>query len=223
MSDQHDERAQEWLRETMPESYRVGTCDRLAASYRAVAAEARAEQREVAHSDVLSERDITSIVITAHPPSGVDTLITTISDDGTQEDFVLPDGGRIECRICGGQEVSIKEIPSYEQNKHSFCKHGKWYPCVYCFQDAVAELERQRDEARRWIDEAVAKCAARRCGERDALLRDAERQRDELRAALIRAREDMAQWASYADEFFRKKWGLAADLAAIDAALEASK
>jgi hypothetical protein len=56
------------------------------------------------------------------------------------------------------------------------------------------------------------------CCDRDQL----ERQRDELRTALERAREDMESWAAYADEYFREKHDLAGDLAAIDKALEKS-
>jgi hypothetical protein len=50
-----------------------------------------------------------------------------------------------------------------------------------------------------------------------------ERQRDELRAALVQAREDMREWAGYVDAYYLDKWNFAGDLAAIDAALEASK
>jgi microcystin degradation protein MlrC len=49
------------------------------------------------------------------------------------------------------------------------------------------------------------------------------RERDTLRAALQRAREDMAGWGAYADEHYRKKWGLAADLKAIDEEIERTK
>ena len=38
-------------------------------------------------------------------------------------------------------------------------------------------------------------------------------------AALKRAREDMEHWGQYADQYFRDKHDLAADLAAIDVAL----
>jgi hypothetical protein len=48
------------------------------------------------------------------------------------------------------------------------------------------------------------------------------RQRDDLRAALVQARGDMIDWAAYADAYYQDKWDLAGDLAAIDAALEAS-
>lgn len=44
-----------------------------------------------------------------------------------------------------------------------------------------------------------------------------------LRDALIRAREDMEGWGSYAGEYFQEKWDLAGDLAAIDTALEATR
>lgn len=40
-----------------------------------------------------------------------------------------------------------------------------------------------------------------------------------LREALVDARESVASWGSYADEYFKKKWDLVGDLAAIDAAL----
>jgi len=52
---------------------------------------------------------------------------------------------------------------------------------------------------------------------------DLRRQRDDLRTALVQAREDMIGWAAYADEYFRDKHNLAGDLAAIDAALEKSQ
>lgn len=42
-----------------------------------------------------------------------------------------------------------------------------------------------------------------------------------FRAALIAARSDMEGWAAYADEYFREKHNLAADLARIDAVLDA--
>jgi hypothetical protein len=48
---------------------------------------------------------------------------------------------------------------------------------------------------------------------------DLRRQRDRLREALVEAREDVADWATYADVYFQEKHGLAADLARIDAAL----
>jgi hypothetical protein len=54
-------------------------------------------------------------------------------------------------------------------------------------------------------------------------MRELRRQRDTLRAALVQAREDMREWAGYVDEYYLKKWDFAGDLAAIDAALEASK
>ena len=44
-------------------------------------------------------------------------------------------------------------------------------------------------------------------------------ERDELRAALRRARDDMEGWGAYADSHFREKWDLAGDLKAIDDAL----
>ena len=40
-----------------------------------------------------------------------------------------------------------------------------------------------------------------------------------LESALRRARDDMEGWAAYASDYFREKWGLDEDLAAIDAAL----
>lgn len=40
-----------------------------------------------------------------------------------------------------------------------------------------------------------------------------------LRAALQRAREDLADWGAYAGDYFKEKWDLAGDLAAIDEAL----
>ena len=55
--------------------------------------------------------------------------------------------------------------------------------------------------------------------ERDAL---AGRVR-ELEVALRDARVNMADWASYAGSYFHQKYDLAGDLAAIDAALIASK
>ena len=45
-----------------------------------------------------------------------------------------------------------------------------------------------------------------------------EEQIEILRAALIRAREDMEGWAEYASEYFRGKWDVSGDLAAIDLA-----
>ena len=39
------------------------------------------------------------------------------------------------------------------------------------------------------------------------------------RDALKRARQDMEDWAAYATDYFKEKWDLAADLAAIDAVL----
>ena len=40
-----------------------------------------------------------------------------------------------------------------------------------------------------------------------------------LREALVRARSDMRDWGAYASDYFQEKWGLADDLAAIDAVL----
>jgi hypothetical protein len=56
-----------------------------------------------------------------------------------------------------------------------------------------------------------------------ARIAELERERDDLRTALVQAREDMIGWAAYADEYFRDKHDLAGDLAAIDKALEKSK
>lgn len=42
---------------------------------------------------------------------------------------------------------------------------------------------------------------------------------DDLAAALQEAREDMADWAAYASEYFTEKWNLAGDLAKCDAML----
>jgi hypothetical protein len=56
-----------------------------------------------------------------------------------------------------------------------------------------------------------------------ARIAELERERDDLRTALVQAREDMIGWAAYADEYFRDKHDLAGDIAAIDAALEKSK
>jgi hypothetical protein len=60
-------------------------------------------------------------------------------------------------------------------------------------------------------------------GWRENRIAELERERDALRAALERAREDMEGWAAYADEYFRDKHNFAGDLAAIDKALEKSK
>jgi chromosome segregation ATPase len=59
-------------------------------------------------------------------------------------------------------------------------------------------------------------------GWRENRIAELERERDALRTALERAREDMESWAAYADEYFREKHDLAGDLAAIDKALEKS-
>ena len=40
-----------------------------------------------------------------------------------------------------------------------------------------------------------------------------------LEEALRQARDDMQGWGAYASGYFQEKWGLEADLAAIDAAL----
>ena len=42
----------------------------------------------------------------------------------------------------------------------------------------------------------------------------------QLEAALRRARDDMEEWAAYASPYFREKWGLDDDLAAIDRVLK---
>jgi hypothetical protein len=42
---------------------------------------------------------------------------------------------------------------------------------------------------------------------------------DDLAAELTAAREDVADWASYADDYFKEKWHLDADLARMDRAL----
>lgn len=40
-----------------------------------------------------------------------------------------------------------------------------------------------------------------------------------LRAALVEARADLADWAAYASEYIQEKWDLKGDLARIDAVL----
>ena len=41
----------------------------------------------------------------------------------------------------------------------------------------------------------------------------------DLVEALEHAREDLEQWADYADPYFQEKWGLADDLKRIDAVI----
>lgn len=43
---------------------------------------------------------------------------------------------------------------------------------------------------------------------------------ERLRAALREARASVEKWASYADEYYKQKWDLAADLKEIDNALQ---
>jgi hypothetical protein len=50
-------------------------------------------------------------------------------------------------------------------------------------------------------------------------LADAEQRAEQLSAALVRARDDMEGWGGYASDYFKEKWGLADDLAAIDEVL----
>jgi len=102
-------------------------------------------------------------------------------------------------------------------------------------QRRIAELESQRDEAGAALREAAAAfvaedrerlrlilCDTSARTRAHTLAIEAEHQRDDLRAALVQAREDMIGWAAYADAYYQDKWDLAGDIAAIDAALEKS-
>ena len=53
--------------------------------------------------------------------------------------------------------------------------------------DRIRAAARERDEAREWIDRAVASCAAKRCTMRERDLADARAERDE-------ALEVLAEW-----------------------------
>jgi hypothetical protein len=46
---------------------------------------------------------------------------------------------------------------------------------------------------------------------------------EDLREALVEAREDVAEWGAYASPYFQEKWDLAGDLARIDAALSSTE
>jgi hypothetical protein len=88
--------------------------------------------------------------------------------------------------------------------------NGHFAPNVEQLHERIAELEREVADLKH-------------DGERHIrIASEAATERDTLRAALERAREDMIGWAAYADEYFRDKHDLAGDLAAIDKALEKS-
>ena len=79
--------------------------------------------------------------------------------------------------------------------------------------DLVQRLrKRSTDEPFRRGDPALYAEAADRIEQHHAELA-------ELRAALVDARDDVADWAAYASEYFQEKWNLAGDLARIDAVL----
>jgi hypothetical protein len=59
-----------------------------------------------------------------------------------------------------------------------------------------------------------------------ALIAELVRENEWLRArvvilekALTQARDDLADWGAYASDYFQEKWGLEADIAAVEAAL----
>lgn len=80
------------------------------------------------------------------------------------------------------------------------CPHGNWHECHEC-----NELDRMFDLGAKSAAESVAALEARNA---------------ELLAALVEARDSVADWGIYASEYFQQKHDLVGDLAKIDAVIE---
>lgn len=89
-------------------------------------------------------------------------------DEDVSTEFVAYE----DCEMCGGEgerwlESDCDEIPS-----------PGWVPCDVCFKRRIADLEAQTDTAQTAIDALLKRCSM------------AERQRDDLAAALIAIRDE---------------------------------
>lgn len=131
-------------------------------------------------------------------------------------EYTRPPGPSDLCQNCGSSSTSpasiIEGLRSTIAEKDAEIARLK------------AEIERintQANELDVLFQDRVSQCIALRT-ERDALSQEKNLLASEIErkdVALRRAREDMDGWAAYAGEWRMENYGLANDLAAIDAAL----
>ena len=115
----------------------------------------------------------------------------------------LPSVGTEDAPSMANYTFTIVADSGYESTTEGRCSAKQYGAVIYALHNDDSYVE-QRDSL---------------AAERDALAGRVK----ELEAALKNARDDMADWVSYASDYFREKYNLAGELAAIDAALNASK